>query len=254
MSLPRWSTGSRSPRAASVPWPTGCGRSRRCPIRWGRCSTAGSGRTVCASNGSGCRSAWWRSSTRTARTSPATPPGCASSRATRRSCAGHRAPSRRTPPSPRCCGRPTPRRDCRADALVLVDDTSREAAVEFMRQRDTIDCLIPRGGPSLIRSILDNATVPYVIDGDGNCHVYVDAVGRSRDGLVHRGQRQDAAAVGVQRRRDPPGARRGGRRLPARAGRRAGRRRAGGRRTVDRPAPRRRARPPRTTTPASSST
>ena len=61
------------------------------------------------------------------------------------------------------------------DALVLVEDTSREAAVDFMRQRDTIDCLIPRGGPSLIRSILDNATVPYVIDGDGNCHVYVDA-------------------------------------------------------------------------------
>jgi glutamate-5-semialdehyde dehydrogenase len=62
-----------------------------------------------------------------------------------------------------------------ADALVLVEDTSREAAVEFMRQRETIDCLIPRGGPSLIRSILENATVPYVIDGDGNCHVYVDA-------------------------------------------------------------------------------
>ncbi|HMG44003.1 MAG TPA: glutamate-5-semialdehyde dehydrogenase [Acidimicrobiales bacterium] len=61
------------------------------------------------------------------------------------------------------------------DALVLVEDTSREAAVEFMRQRDSIDCLIPRGGPSLISSILDNATVPYVIDGDGNCHVYVDA-------------------------------------------------------------------------------
>ena len=61
-----------------------------------------------------------------------------------------------------------------ADALVLVDDVSREAAVEFMQQRGHIDCLIPRGGPSLIRSILDNATVPYVIDGDGNCHVYVD--------------------------------------------------------------------------------
>jgi glutamate-5-semialdehyde dehydrogenase len=61
------------------------------------------------------------------------------------------------------------------DALVLVEDTSRDAAVEFMRQRGAIDCLIPRGGPSLIRSILDNATVPYVIDGDGNCHVYVDA-------------------------------------------------------------------------------
>ncbi len=62
-----------------------------------------------------------------------------------------------------------------ADALVMVDDTSREAAVEFMRLRGLVDCLIPRGGPSLIRSILDNATVPYVIDGDGNCHVYVDA-------------------------------------------------------------------------------
>jgi len=62
-----------------------------------------------------------------------------------------------------------------SDALILVEDTSREAAVEFMQQRDSIDCLIPRGGPSLIQSILDNATVPYVIDGDGNCHVYVDA-------------------------------------------------------------------------------
>jgi glutamate-5-semialdehyde dehydrogenase len=61
------------------------------------------------------------------------------------------------------------------DALILVEDVSREAAVEFMRLRESIDVLIPRGGPSLIQSILENATVPYVIDGDGNCHVYVDA-------------------------------------------------------------------------------
>ena len=61
------------------------------------------------------------------------------------------------------------------DAVVLVDDTSRESAVEFMRLRGVIDCLVPRGGPSLIASILEHATVPYVIDGDGNCHVYVDA-------------------------------------------------------------------------------
>ncbi|MEW6154256.1 MAG: glutamate-5-semialdehyde dehydrogenase [Actinomycetota bacterium] len=60
------------------------------------------------------------------------------------------------------------------DSVVLVEDTSREAAVEFMRLRGYVDCLVPRGGPSLIASILDNATVPYVIDGDGNCHVYVD--------------------------------------------------------------------------------
>jgi glutamate-5-semialdehyde dehydrogenase len=60
------------------------------------------------------------------------------------------------------------------DALLLVEDTSYEAATEFMQLRDSIDCLIPRGGPSLIKAVLDNATVPYVIDGDGNCHVYVD--------------------------------------------------------------------------------
>ncbi len=61
------------------------------------------------------------------------------------------------------------------DALVLVEDTSRESAVEFMRMRGVIDCLIPRGGPSLIEAVYENATVPYVIDGAGNCHVYVDA-------------------------------------------------------------------------------
>jgi glutamate-5-semialdehyde dehydrogenase len=60
------------------------------------------------------------------------------------------------------------------DALILVEDTSHESAVEFMRLRESIDCLIPRGGPSLIAAILEHATVPYVIDGDGNCHVYVD--------------------------------------------------------------------------------
>ena len=60
------------------------------------------------------------------------------------------------------------------DALMLVTDTSHAAAIEFMQLRDHIDCLIPRGGPSLINSILDNAKVPYVIDGDGNCHIYVD--------------------------------------------------------------------------------
>ncbi len=61
------------------------------------------------------------------------------------------------------------------DALLLIEDTSRESAREFMRLRGVIDCLIPRGGPSLIETIREHATVPYVIDGDGNCHVYVDA-------------------------------------------------------------------------------
>jgi len=61
------------------------------------------------------------------------------------------------------------------DSVILVEDVSHEAAVELMQLTGLVDCLIPRGGPSLVKSILDNAKVPYVIDGDGNCHVYVDA-------------------------------------------------------------------------------
>jgi glutamate-5-semialdehyde dehydrogenase len=61
-----------------------------------------------------------------------------------------------------------------ADTVALVEDTSHETAVAFMRLRGLIDCLIPRGGPALIASLLENATVPYVLDGDGNCHVYID--------------------------------------------------------------------------------
>ncbi|MGH9107195.1 MAG: glutamate-5-semialdehyde dehydrogenase [Acidimicrobiales bacterium] len=61
------------------------------------------------------------------------------------------------------------------DGLVLVDDTSRGSARELMTMRGVVDCLIPRGGPELMKAVLDDATVPYVIDGDGNCHLYVDA-------------------------------------------------------------------------------
>ncbi len=62
-----------------------------------------------------------------------------------------------------------------SDALVLLDDPRRDAGVEMMKLDGLVDCLIPRGGPSLIATIRENATVPYILDGDGNCHVYVDA-------------------------------------------------------------------------------
>jgi len=65
--------------------------------------------------------------------------------------------------------------DLPTDAITLVEDTSHATAVQFMRLRGLIDCLIPRGGPALISALLEHATVPYVLDGDGNCHVYVDA-------------------------------------------------------------------------------
>ena len=61
------------------------------------------------------------------------------------------------------------------DALILVEDPSYEVAIEVMRLTDHVDCLIPRGGPALIASIRANATVPVIIDGDGNCQIYVDA-------------------------------------------------------------------------------
>ncbi|MHB8826347.1 MAG: glutamate-5-semialdehyde dehydrogenase [Acidimicrobiales bacterium] len=61
------------------------------------------------------------------------------------------------------------------DGVALVEDSSHEAAVAFMQLDDVLDCLIPRGGPSLIAAMRENARVPYVLDGDGNCHVYVDA-------------------------------------------------------------------------------
>ncbi len=61
-----------------------------------------------------------------------------------------------------------------ADGVALVEDTSHETAIAFMQLTDVLDCLIPRGGPSLIAAMREHARVPYVLDGDGNCHVFVD--------------------------------------------------------------------------------
>lgn len=61
-----------------------------------------------------------------------------------------------------------------SDAVTVVHDISRKSVIDFVQLRGYIDCLIPRGGPSLVSMIIENAKVPYVIDGDGNCHIYVD--------------------------------------------------------------------------------
>lgn len=60
------------------------------------------------------------------------------------------------------------------DALQLIEDTSRETAREFMKLNAYIDVLIPRGGAGLIRTVVENATVPVIETGTGNCHIYVD--------------------------------------------------------------------------------
>ena len=59
-------------------------------------------------------------------------------------------------------------------AIELIHSTDRAAVMELMRLTDYLDCLIPRGGAGLIRSVLENAQVPVIETGVGNCHVYVD--------------------------------------------------------------------------------
>jgi glutamate-5-semialdehyde dehydrogenase len=62
-----------------------------------------------------------------------------------------------------------------ADAVQLVDSSTRESVTELMRARGLVDVLVPRGGASLIKSVVEGSTVPVIETGVGNCHVYVDA-------------------------------------------------------------------------------
>ena len=58
--------------------------------------------------------------------------------------------------------------------ISLIEDTSRETATQFMKMNDYVDVLIPRGGAGLIRAVVQNATVPVIETGTGNCHIFVD--------------------------------------------------------------------------------
>ena len=60
------------------------------------------------------------------------------------------------------------------DCIILIDNISRQATTELMKLNGYVDLLIPRGGAGLIRSVVENATVPVIETGVGNCHVYVD--------------------------------------------------------------------------------
>ena len=60
------------------------------------------------------------------------------------------------------------------DAIQLIGDTSRETATAMMKLNGYIDVLIPRGGAGLIRTVVQNSTVPVIETGTGNCHIYVD--------------------------------------------------------------------------------
>lgn len=60
------------------------------------------------------------------------------------------------------------------DCILLIEDTSRETAKAFMRLNQYVDVLIPRGGAGLIRTVVENSTIPVIETGTGNCHVYID--------------------------------------------------------------------------------
>jgi glutamate-5-semialdehyde dehydrogenase len=61
-----------------------------------------------------------------------------------------------------------------ADSIQLLDATTRDSVKELMRARGLVDVLIPRGGASLIKTVVEESTVPVIETGVGNCHVYVD--------------------------------------------------------------------------------
>lgn len=67
-------------------------------------------------------------------------------------------------------------KDCRIpeSALQLIKVTDRETASRFMKLKQYVDVLIPRGGAGLIRAVVENSTIPVIETGTGNCHIYVD--------------------------------------------------------------------------------
>ena len=59
-------------------------------------------------------------------------------------------------------------------AVQLIEDTDRAVTAQFMKMKEYVDVLIPRGGAGLIRAVVENSTVPVIETGTGNCHIYVD--------------------------------------------------------------------------------
>lgn len=60
------------------------------------------------------------------------------------------------------------------DSVILIEDTSRETATEFMKLNNYVDVLIPRGGAGLIKTVVEKSTIPVIETGTGNCHIFVD--------------------------------------------------------------------------------
>ena len=142
---------------------------------------------------------------------------CASRPATPSSCAAARSPST---VEPRAHARAR-ERGGRAPglpdgAIQSIESTDHAAANELMGLHGYVDVLIPRGGAGLIKSVVENAKVPVIETGVGNCHVYVHESADLEMAQAHRRQREVPAPRRVQRGRDPA-RRRGGLRARAAA-------------------------------------
>lgn len=60
------------------------------------------------------------------------------------------------------------------DSVILIENTDREVTAKFMKMKEYVDVLIPRGGAGLIRAVVENSTIPVIETGTGNCHIYID--------------------------------------------------------------------------------
>ena len=60
------------------------------------------------------------------------------------------------------------------NAVILIENTDREVTSKFMKLKEYVDVLIPRGGAGLIKAVVENSTIPVIETGTGNCHIYVD--------------------------------------------------------------------------------
>ena len=59
------------------------------------------------------------------------------------------------------------------NAIQIIDSKNREDTIKFMQMTEYIDLIVPRGGKGLIQTLVENAKVPFILDGDGNVHLYI---------------------------------------------------------------------------------
>lgn len=87
------------------------------------------------------------------------------------------------------------------EAVQLINDSSRELASQFMQLNQYVDCLIPRGGAGLIRAVLNQATVPVIETGEGNCHLYIhnDAdIDKARNILINAKTQRNSVCNAIE--------------------------------------------------------